>query len=173
MDNVIEIAAYRGVTIDLIFSHKKPMFGDLFLICGYAHPSFHSAGEFQFDKLSTLGFSQVDDYFGIRKDDCRVLVWLYPLVGHEEVYHHPGPFTGLRLKYNILRNSADHRSVFLKAVRLFAQHLDVQVFYQLRNVNLGNPPDVMTVENDIKHTIQFWKAKDIETGSKEALKVTY
>lgn len=173
MDKVLETAVYSGVTIDLIFNDKQPMFGDLLLICGYTHSNFPASGNFQFDKLSQLGFSQVDDYFGIRKDDGRVLVWLYPLVGNEDVYHHPGPFTGLRLKYSILRNSPEHMSLFLKVVRLFTQYLDVKVLYNLRNTNLGHPPDMTIVEHDIGQIIGFWKEKNIETGSEEALKIAY
>lgn len=173
MENVLDTAIYSGITIDLIFNHKKPMFGDLFLLCGYTHPNFPASSDFQFDQLSELGFSQVDDYFGIVKDDGEVSIWLYPVIDDKEVYHHAGPFTGLRLQYSVLRNSPNNKSVFLKVVILFAKYLDVQVLYKLRNMNLGNPPDMTIVENDIHQIIRFWKEKNIETGSKAALKIAY
>ena len=173
MEYVLEPAVYNGITIDLIFNDKRPMFRDLFLICGYVDPNFPASSEFQFDQLSELGFSQVDDYFGIVKDNGEVSIWLYPVIDDKEVYHHTGPFTGLRLQYSILRNSPNYKSVFLEVVMLFAQFLDVRVLYKLRNMYLENPPDITIVENDIHQIIQFWKEKNIETGSENALKIAY
>jgi len=173
LDNVLETAIYSGITIDLIFNHNKPMFGDLFLLCGYTHPSFPASGNFQFDQLSGLGFSQVDDYFGMVNENGEVLIWLYPVIDDKAVYHHVGPFTGLRLEYSVLRNSSNYKTVLLEVVTLFAQYLDVQIWYKVRNMNLGNPPDMTIVENDIHQIIQFWKEKSIETGSEAALKIPY
>lgn len=173
MEALLREAVYQGIVVDLIFVGKQPMFGDLFLICGIPHPEFPPSQALPFDKLSELGFTQVDDYFGIENGEGGVIVWLAPLVDGEEVYHHAGPFTGLRLSYSVLRNPPATKALFLKAIRLFAQYLDVDVVYKLRNVNLGSAPDLSIVEKDIDQIADFWKAKNIETGSENALKVPY
>jgi hypothetical protein len=176
MENILESATYVGVTIDFIFENEKPMFGDLFLICGYSHPNFPPSGNLGFGKLSSLNFSQVDDYFGLRnmkREGDDVIIWLYPLIGDKDVYHHPGPFTGLRLSYDVLRNPIRYISIFLKVVTLFAQHLDVKVIYRLRHLNLGQPPDMTLVEEDINQIVKFWQRKNIKPGSKAALRITY
>ena len=173
MEPIIGDAIYHGITVDLIFNQNQPMFGDLFLICGYSHPDFPPSKDFQFDKLSELNFAQIDDYFGIENGGGGGVVWLFPLVGDEEVYHHSGPFTGLRLSYNVLRNPPRNKTLFTRTVRLFAQYLDVGVIYKLRNLNLGYPPDMAIVEHDIDQIIRFWKEKNIETGSEDALKMAY
>lgn len=176
MEAVLENAAYNGVAIDLDFIGEQPMFGDLFLICGYPHLDFLPSGRFQFERLSDLNFSQVDDYFGMmatEEEGADVIIWLYPLVGEEEVYHHQGPFTGLRLTYNILRNPPHRISAFLRVVPLFAQYLKVKVTYELRDFNLGRPPDMTVVEDDINQIVKFWQEKGITPGSESALRVIY
>ena len=176
MEGVLENAVYTGVMIDFVFENEKPTLGDLLLICGYFHPSYPPSGNFAFEELSALNFSQVDDYFGLRdinEEGDNVIVWLYPLIGDRDVYHHPGPFTGLRLSYNILRNPIRYISIFLKVVTLFAQHLDVRVIHRLRNLNLGQPPDMTLVEDDINQIVEFWQGKNITPGSKAALRIAY
>src|SRR5688572_28318969 len=103
MESILANAVYTGVMIDFIFENENPTLGDLFLICGYPHPNFPPSGNFAFEELSDLNFSQVDDYFGLRnmkREGDDVIIWLYPLIGDRDVYHHPGPFTGLRMSYN-------------------------------------------------------------------------
>src|SRR5687768_1500602 len=102
---------YAGVSVDILFGTHRPTFGDLFLICGQDHPRFPPSGRFAFDQLADLQFEQVDDYFGVPSltdDGDDVVVWLYPLVAGEVVDHHPGPFDGIRLDYNVLRNPSRH-----------------------------------------------------------------
>jgi hypothetical protein len=171
MEALLREAVYQGSVVDLVFTGKQPMFGDLFLICGTPHPEFPPSQALPFDKLSELGFTQVDDYFGIENGEGDVIVWLAPLVDGEEVYHHAGPFTGLRLRYSVLRNLPASKALFLKAIRLFTQYLEVDVVYKLRNLNLGSSPELAIVENDIDQIVNFWKEKNIETGSENALKV--
>lgn len=83
-----EKAAFDGISIDFQFKSYKPTFGDLFLIVGYKNPNFPSDTNL-FGKLSNLDFEQVDDYFGIKNNTTSgddVKIWLYPIVGGEEVY---------------------------------------------------------------------------------------
>src|SRR5689334_20949555 len=71
-----------------------------------------------FQTLADLQFEQVDDFFGIRSlndEGADVPIWCYPLVEGEPVYHHPGPFDGVRLDYNILRNPARRAEHYLHA----------------------------------------------------------
>ena len=173
MEPIGENTVYQGIDVDLVFNHQQPMFGDLFLVCGYSHPDFPPSGDFKFDKLSELNFSQADDYFGIENAEGNVIVWLYPLIGQEVAYHHPGPFTGLRLGYNVLRNPVQNKSIFLNAIRLFSQYHDVEVLYKLRNMNLGYPLNLSMIEKDIDQIISYWKDKNVETGSESALRIVY
>lgn len=83
--------------VDLMFKDAQPGFGDLFLVCGRAHPTFPPSGQHQFAELADLGFVQVDDYFAICRDGDPQ-VWLYPLVKGRVVNHHAGPYDGLRLE---------------------------------------------------------------------------
>ena len=84
MADLPEELLYEGVIVDIAFGVPGPMFGDLFLICGYDNPNFPPSGRYAFDTLEDLQFSQVDDYFGVESmadDGDDVVVWLYPLVG--------------------------------------------------------------------------------------------
>lgn len=106
MDGALEDAAYEGLTVDLIFRGIRPSFGDVFLLVGEQHPEFPSSGNFRFDRLASLGFQQVDDYFGVpapTDDGDDVQVWLYPVVDGEAVYHHSGPFSAIRLDHCVFR----------------------------------------------------------------------
>ena len=176
MESILENAVYEGIEIDLNFISEKPGFGDLFLICGYAHPDRPPSGKFQFEKLADLNFEQIDDYFGKRDtktDASAEIVWFYPLVGDEYVYHHPGPFTGLRLSYNILRNPIQHITIFREVVLQFAQYLDVECIYRLRKLSLGQPPQMSIVENDINQIVKYWEERGITPGSEVALRKDY
>lgn len=176
-EDLLETAAYEGVDVHLLFAEEKPTFGDLFLIRGFAHPQFPFANHFNFKALSHLGFDQVDDYFGIRSDEDEeqgddVKVWLFPLIKGKIVHHYVGPFDGIKLSYSILRNPPEHAELFLKALADFAHHLPVQVFYTLRNQELGNPPDLTQLKNDIKFVIDYWRKQGIEPGSRDALQTS-
>jgi hypothetical protein len=106
-----------------LFTNPQPMFGDLFPICGDSHPNFPPTGSFEFERLADLQFSQVDDYFGVQANSDEgedVPIWLYPLVDGEPVHHHPGPFDGVRLEYNVLRNPVRRAEHFLLCVERFA-----------------------------------------------------
>lgn len=118
----------------------------------------------------------MDDYFSVTSDEEEgddVVIWLFPLIGDETVYHHSGPFDGIRLSYSILRNPVEKASLFLKVVADFASQLPVEVFYRLRETNLGHPPDLSLLESDIKAVIEYWRAEGIEPGSDEAMMVEF
>ena len=120
MSSLSEDDYYEGVFVDLIFNGEQPKFGDLFQICGYDNPNFTPSGNFPFDKLDELEFSQVDDYFGVQAlsgEGDDVAVWLFPLINNEVVHHNPGPFHGLRISYNVLRNPIKRSKHFLLVVK--------------------------------------------------------
>lgn len=176
MEQILEPAIYEGVDVDFLFESEKPTFGDLFQICGYDHPKFPASGNFNFGNLAELGFEQVDDYFGITSYEDEgddVVVWLYPLVDAEPVSHDPGPFSGIRLSYNVLRNPVEKIDSFLKVVTTFAQELPARAFYRLRNAELGTPPDLSVLQADMNRIVEHWQAQGIEPGSSEALRVEY
>ena len=166
---------YEGVSVDIAFKEPRPCFGDLFLICGAVHPSFTPTGNFGFEQLAELQFDQVDDYFGVRAltdEGDDVAIWLFPLVGGASVEHHPGPFDGVRLEYNILRNPIRRAEHFLRSVEGFAI-LGYQVMYRSRHVLLGHPPDLTPLRADIDAVVRHWAEAGIEVGSSEALAVDY
>ncbi len=166
---------YQGVSVDITFGEPRPGFGDLVLIRGQEHPGFPPTGTFGFDRLQALQFDQVDDYFGVRSfgdEEGDVVVWLYPLVEGEPVYHHPGPFDGVRLDYNVLRNPVRHADHYLRCVEAFAS-LGVGVVYRSRGVDLGSPPNLSAVRGDIKSVVQHWASKGIAVGSDKALRISF
>ena len=155
---------HEGVTVDIAFDPPGPNFGDLVLICGYDNPNFAPSGDYAFDALNDLQFSQVDDYFGVRSqapDGDDVVLWLYPLVGGECVHHHPGPFDGLRLQFNVLRNPSRHVDHFLRCVASIAA--------------LSNqpPPDRDTIRAEIDAITEHWRRNGVEVGSDDALMIDY
>lgn len=176
MEQLLVSAIYEGVVFDLLFEYEQPVFGDLFQICGYDHPKFPGSGKFDFGGLSELGFEQVDDFFGITSNEDEgddVTIWLYPLVDGEPVYHHSGPFSGVRLSFSILRNTADKGEFFLRVIEQFSQTLPVKVMYRLRNLELGFPPNLSVVRADINQIVEHWRSENIKPGSSEALQLNY
>ena len=176
LDELIKREAYYGLEVCLRFDGAKPNFGDLFVICGFEHSGCSSSGNFQFASLASLGFSQVDDYFGVTSYEDEgedVVIWLYPLIKDDSVYHHPGPFDGILLSFSVLRNPAVKSEFFLKVIEEFSFHLPVSVFYKTRELDLGNPADLSIVKSDIQEIIQYWRSEGIEPGSSAALQVHF
>jgi hypothetical protein len=166
---------YEGISVDIAFANPRPSFGDLFRSCGDTHNHFPPAGEFGFERLADLQFEQVDDYFGVRSlsdEGDDVPIWLYPLVGGEPVHHHPGPFDGVRIEYNVLRNPARRAEHFLRCVQAFAA-IGSGVQYQSRDLSLGLPPDLSRLRADIAAVTQHWADRGIAVGSDDALAVDF
>jgi hypothetical protein len=166
---------YEGVSVDIAFADPRPSFGDLFRICGDVHPHFPPTGEFGFERLAELQFQQVDDFFGVRSlsdEGTDVPVWLCPLVSGEPVHHHPGPFDGVRLEYNVLRNPVRRAEHFLRCVQEFAA-LGSGVEYRSRGTALGTPPDLTPLRADIEAVVRHWAKEGITVGSSDALAVDF
>lgn len=166
---------YQGVSVDIVFGERGPIFGDLFLICGDQHPRFPPSGAYAFDRLADLQFEQVDDYFGVRSlndEGDDVPIWLYPLIDAEPVDHHPGPFEAVRLDYNILRNPARRADHYLKCIQEFAT-FGLSVLYRSREVELGRPPNLSRLRADIDAVVRHWANEGIEVGSIDALEMDF
>lgn len=175
MDHLPDVLLYDGASIDIEFGESKPTFGDLYLICGDRHPSFPPTGKFNFDSLSDLQFEQVDDYFGVRGLDDEgddVPIWLYPLLSGKPVHHHPGPFDGLRLNYNILRNPVRRADHYFNCVSEFAT-FGAGTVDRCRNRELGSPPDLSDVRADVDAAVRHWASQGIEVGAPEALEIDF
>ena len=175
MREIPDSMLYQGVSIDVNFGTSRPMFGDLFLICGDQHPRFPPSSRFSLDSLADLQFEQIDDFFGVRSlndqgDD--VPIWLYPLADTEPVHHHPGPFDGVRLDYSILRNPAPRADHYIKCVARFAT-FGAAVSYRSRGVDLGLPPDLSRVREDIDAVVRYWDSQGVVVGSSESLNIDY
>jgi hypothetical protein len=174
-DELPEDLLYQGVSVDVTFADPRPSFGDLFRILGDLHPRFPPTGAFGFERLAHLQFEQVDDYFGVRAltdEGDDVPVWLYPLVRGKPVYHHPGPFDGVRLEYSILRNPARRADHFLRCVQEFAA-LGSGGEYRNRSTSLGTPPDLTQLRSDIEAVVRHWAAQGFAVGSDDALALDF
>jgi hypothetical protein len=164
---------YQGVSADIAFGDPRPSFGDLYRVCGDTHPRFPTTGEFGFDRLAELQFEQVDDYFGVRSltdEGDDVPVWLFPIVGGQVVDHHRGPFDGVRLSYNVLRNPERRADHFLRCVQAFAAFGSGVVY---RGASLGDPPDLTPVRADIAAVVRHWATERVAVGSHDALVIDY
>ena len=167
MAGVLEL---EGISVDLIFETQGPKFGDLFTICGYENPNFPPEGHFNFLQFEALQFSQIDDYFGVQTTSGigdEVAVWLFPLVDGEVVDHHPGPFDGLRLSYNVLRNPVERSKHSIYVVEELSQSLKVKLNFN----SAGN--DLKSLERDIQAIVDFWAGEGIKVGSNAALEIDY
>lgn len=174
MSDLPDELIYSGISVDILFE-EKPTFGDLYLICGTPHPNFPPTSSIGLEKLESLQFEQVDDFFGVRSttdEGNDVAMWLYPLIDGEPVHHHAGPFDGVRLQYSILRNPIRRAQHFLKCVEMFSAFAKM-VFYASRNTELGLPPDLSKIQSDIDSVSNFWLAQGITVGSDEALEVDF
>jgi hypothetical protein len=162
---ISEEELYRGVSVDYLFNGERPLFGDLFEICGYINPNFPPTGKFNFSRLEELQFSQVDDYFAVQAlsdEGDDVVIWLYPLIRNEAVDHHPGPFDGIRIEFNVLRNPGHRKGHFIKVCK----NLE-------RELNVSSDLSIEDIEAKIEAITAYWKAKNIESGSVEALEIDY
>ena len=54
MADIPEDVLYQGISVDIAFGDSRPVFGDLFLICGDTHPNFPPSGSFAFGPASML-----------------------------------------------------------------------------------------------------------------------
>jgi hypothetical protein len=122
---------HQGVSVDIAFGDPRPAFGDLFQICGFKNPRFPPSGSFGFEALGELLFRQADDYFGVATKEGDIVIRLYPLVDGEPVHHHPGPFDGVRLEYNVLRSPTRVAEHYLRCVQQLGA-LGCGVLYRTR-----------------------------------------
>jgi hypothetical protein len=165
MNELSEQEYYEGVVVDLIFERRGPMFGDLVTICGYENPHFPPPRDFRFDKYENLQFSQVDDYFGVQSlsgEGDDVAIWLCPIINGEVVNHHPGPFDGLRISYNVLRNPIQRSNHFLLVLETLSKELPVTM-----SISLGAAKEIVTQINE------YWLKQGVTPGSDEALEIDY
>ena len=165
MLEITEQEYFEGVEVDLIFDAPGPTFGDLFTICGYENPNFPPLRDFPFDKFDDLQFSQVDDYFGVQSltdEGDDVAVWLYPLVDGHIVHHHPGPFDGLRISYNVLCNPIRRSEHFFLVLETLSTELPVTI---------SVPID--TIKEKVAQINEYWLKEGITPGSNEALEIDY
>ena len=170
MTRIPETTLYKGIQVDLLFGDVRPAFGDLFAICGYENPNFPPTGTLKFDQFEDLQFSQIDDHFGVRTlsgEGDDVALWLFPLVGGEVVDHHRGPFDGVRLTYNVLRNPIERSQHFIRTVSELSANLPVTLEYG------GVPGTIEQIRDDIQGIAQHWAGQDITVGSAEALQIDY
>lgn len=175
-EDQFEDAIYEGLDVDLMCTTFRPTFGQLFrMLRGFDHP-YHPV-ETEVEDLSELGIDQVDDYWGLRPEDPDVgddvLMWLFPLVNGKDMYHHPGPFDGLRLSYCVLTNPPDRLPIYLRMITRLAEAFAATAYYRTGGIELGSPPNLAPVEADAWKIIEYWRKQGIEPGSDEALRLDF
>ena len=162
-----ELLAFEGIDIDFQFNTEKLHFGDLFLIVGIENPNFPSNNK-EIIELQSLGFEQVDDYFGIRNNSnlgSDVKIWLFPIINGEEVYHNHGPYDSLRLSYIVVKNTPNTIDIFEKSFNQFSDKLDVTPKFNGETVIDFN--EIKTICNN---TIKYCREElKVEPGSEEAI----
>lgn len=167
----LEELAFEGVSIDFRFKNDKPKFGDLILICGYDNPSFPPNSK-EFEKLSEIGFEQVDDYFGIKnqtENGDDVLVWLFPIINNEEVFHNEGPFDAIRVNYVVVKNEKKNTKLIENIFKSFKENLDVDIYFE--NVQID---DFSAVNNKLTDVIEYCeKELNVEPGSEKAMELEW
>ena len=166
-------ARLEGLEVDLIFDGQGPSFGDLVQICGYRNPNFPPEGRFDFGQFTSLQFSQADDYFGILTKEHNVAIWLFPLIQGQPVARHVGPFDGLRLSYNVLRNPTRVAPHFLKVVQTLADYLPVRLMYRTREHEHALSELLAILQNDIDAILEYWRENGVEPGSSKALEIDF
>ena len=96
-----------------------------------------------------------------------VAVWLFPLVDGVIVHHHPGPFDGIRLGYNVLRNPIERSEHFIMSVKTLSERLPAKMVYR------GWLGGLEQIKKDIQAIESSWRDEGIEVGTQEALAVDY
>lgn len=171
-----EEVLYEGIVVDLEFQGERPTFGDLFAICGFAHPRFPETGRFNFSAFKDLKFSQVDDYFGVETVGAEgedVAIWLYPTAAGRPVEHHLGPFDGLRVTYCPLRNPRSRGLNFLSVVTRLSKGLDVRMHSNIDGQGLAASDVESRLGAALAAVEAYWAQRDIQLGSSEALQVDF
>ncbi|CAL1516906.1 hypothetical protein [Chitinophaga sp. MM2321] len=157
----------NDILIDFRFVAKeKPRFGELFLITGEEHPKFPPRNK-AFEQLAPLGFEQLDDFFGIlngEEEGDDVLIWLFPMINGEEVFHNSGPFDSIRLSYSALRNAPVNISLLNDCFNTLKDMPDVEVFFEENRIAAFDP-----VQKKADEIIAHWRANKIEPGSDQSL----
>ena len=156
----------NDILIDFRFAKEKPRFGELFLITGEEHPKFPPRNKF-FAQLAPLGFEQLDDFFGILNSEDTgddVLVWLFPMLNGEEVFHNSGPFDAIRLSYSALRNAPVNISLLQDCFNTIKGMPDVEIAFDGNNIS-----DFAPVQKKADVIVAYWRDNDIEPGSEQSL----
>jgi hypothetical protein len=158
----------NDILIDFRFAKEKPRFGELFLITGEEHPKFPPRNKF-FAQLAPLGFEQLDDFFGILNSEDTgddVLVWLFPMLNGEEVFHNSGPFDAIRLSYSALRNAPANISLLQDCFNAIKEMPDVEMTFEGSTIS-----DFAPVQKKADEIVAHWRDNDIEPGSEQSLLV--
>ncbi len=175
MNDNLDGILYEGVAVDIIFGEPRPVFGDLFLVCGMEHPNFPPSGAIDFSRFEELQITQVDDYFGVRSlsdEGDDVAVWIFPVVDNQSVQHHPGPFDGIRIEYCVLRSPVHQAGHFLKCVEELSR-TGVRTEYRNVALNAGKHVDLDPIREDILRVVSHWSDQGITVGSQEALSIDF
>jgi hypothetical protein len=159
----------NDILIDFRFGAKeKPRFGEVLLITGEEHPKFPPRNKI-FAPMAPLGFEQLDDFFGILNSEETgddVLIWLFPMINGEEVFHNSGPFDAIRLSYSALRNAPANISLLQDCFNTMKGMPEVEVAFEGNAVT-----DFAPIQKKADEIVAYWRENNIEPGSEQSLLV--
>lgn len=169
----IETLAFEGINVYFNFLENKPKFGDVFLITGFEHPKFKPTIN-DFESLSEFEFDQVDDFFGIPNeteigDDVKI--WLFPTIKGDEVFHHEGPFDGIKITYDVLRNPEEVEILFKSVFNKIVSEISLPIEIVFENETITSFNDLQPIIDKVK---EHCKTKlNVTPGSSDALQLDY
>jgi hypothetical protein len=154
------------LVLDFLFQKNLPIYGDLFKMVGFENPDFESKSNV-FLKLESLNIEYIDDFFGIENMDYEgddVAIWIHPIQDGVVQTRQSGSFDGLRVSYNVLRNSLSKAKILEKLYVLFTKNLQVNVFLEQKMVS-----DYKVIQEEFARIRKYWETFGLEMGSDEAL----
>ena len=154
------------LVLDFLFQKNLPIYGDLFKMVGFENPDFESKSNV-FLKFENLNIEYIDDFFGIENLEYEgddVVLWIQPIQDGQIQTRQSGSFEGLRVSYNVLRNSWNKVKILEKLYLSFVKNLQVQVLLNDQNVS-----DFKMIQAELTQIRKYWEAFGLEMGSDEAL----
>ena len=119
--------------------------------------------------MAPLGFEQLDDFFGILNSEETgddVLVWLFPMINGEEVFHNSGPFDAIRLSYSALRNAPANISLLQDCYNIMKEIPEVEVAFEGNTIT-----DFAPIQEKAAEIVAYWRGNNVEPGSEQSLLV--
>ena len=98
-----------------------------------------------------------------------MLVWLFPIINNEEVFHNEGPFDAIRISYVVVRNEKKNAKLIENIFKSFKENLDVDIYFE--NIQID---DFTAVNNKLTEVMEYCeKELNVEPGSDKAMELEW